>query len=190
MEFPKTATDKERATNWPKIAEIKDGNFGFDTPKPKTGKTRFCTRILLKNEKNQFCVVRSEKYGFIQLPGGGIEEGESITEALKREAREETGWLITDIQPIGYTLEHRNDIRNVHPYDQSLSYAFSASPVEFVGTEYMEDEIEVGFAPVWMTLDEIIAELKQSEGHIESYSGCFSNRRDLSIANHYATKPA
>ena len=182
--FPENATSSERKVNWQKIAEISDTDFGFDTPRQKTGNTRFCARVLLKNEKGEFCVVKSEKYGFLQLPGGGIEEGENITEALRRETREETGWLITEIQPIGYIIENRNDVRNKRPFDQSISYVFSALPEKFVGTNYMEDEIEIGFAPVWMPLKDIIAELRQSEGHINSYSGCFSNRRDLSIAEY------
>ena len=64
----------------------------------------------MPNDKGEFCVVKSEKYGYMQLPGGGIDNGESITDALLRETREETGFLIKDINPIGYTLEKREDI--------------------------------------------------------------------------------
>lgn len=181
MIFPENATSEEEAINWQKIAEVTDADFGFNTPRKKTSEIRFCVRVLLENEEGKFCVVKSEKYGYFQLPGGGVEESESITEALRRETEEETGWLIKDIEPVGYTFEKRKDVRNTHSWDQSISYVFRAKPDRQVGVKYMEDEIAEGFAPAWMELDEIISELEKGEGNIDSYSGCFSNRRDLSI---------
>lgn len=182
MIFLENATTEEKMIGWRRIVEISDADFGFNEPKEKTNKTRFCVRILLENERGEFCVVKSEKHGYFQLPGGGIEENESIMEALKRETEEETGWLIKDIQPIGYTLENREDARNAHDWDRSVSFAFSAAPDKQVGVKYTEDELAEGFTPAWMKLNDIIAELEKSEGYIESYGGCFSNRRDLSIA--------
>ena len=49
----------------------------------------------------------------------------------------------------------------------------------------MEDEVAEGFKPIWLKLEDFIAEQEQGEGHIESYSGCFSNRRDLMIVKYY-----
>lgn len=185
MYFPENATDSERNIKWQKIAEITDADFGFATPKEKTGKTRFCVRILMSNDRGEFCIIKSEKYGYMQLPGGGIDEGENITEALRRETEEETGFLIKDIKPIGYTLEKREDIRNAHDWDQDISYVFSAFPDKEVGTNYMDDEIVEGFKPIWIKLENFIAEQQNNEGKIESYSGCFSNRRDLEIAKYF-----
>ena len=185
MIFPENATSEERAINWQKIAEITDVDFGFNDPKKETDEIRFCVRILLFNDKGEICVVKSEKYGYMQLPGGGIEEGEGIIEALERETQEETGWLISNIKPIGYTLERREDKRNTHSWGKDISYVFRAKPAKQVGVNYMEDEVAEGFKPIWLKLDDFIAEQELSDGHIESYSGCFSNRRDLSIAKYF-----
>ena len=125
--FPQDATGQERNMRWRKIAEISDKDFGFNTPKEKTDEIRFCVRVLLFNDKNEICVVKSEKYGYMQLPGGGIEDGESIIEALRRETEEETGFLINSIEPIGFTLEKREDIRNTHSWGRDISYVFKAS---------------------------------------------------------------
>ena len=187
ISFPENATDSERNVKWQKITEITDADFGFATPKEKTGKTRFCVRLLMSNNKGEFCIIKSEKYGYMQLPGGGIDDGESIAGALRRETKEETGFLIKDIRPIGYTLEKREDIRNTHDWDQDISYVFSAFPDKEVGTNYMDDEIAEGFKPIWIKLENFIAEQQNNEGKIESYSGCFSNRRDLEIARYYKT---
>ena len=184
-QFPADATNEERAITWRKIAEVKDSDFGFNTPKEKTGNTRFCVRVIMPNDKNEFCVIRSEKYGYMQIPGGSIDDGENITEALRRETEEETGFLIKDIQPIGYTLERREDIRNNHDYDQDVSFVFSALPDKDVGTKYMEDEIAEGFRPIWIKLEDFITEQESNEGKIDNYYGCFSNKRDLEIAKCY-----
>lgn len=44
MIFPKNASAKERETNWQLIAEIKDADFGFNTPKKKTNNTKLRTK--------------------------------------------------------------------------------------------------------------------------------------------------
>ena len=185
IRFPENATNKERIIEWCRIAEIEDADFGFNTPKEKTGNTRFCVRIILPNDKNEICVIRSEKYGYMQLPGGGIDDGENITEALRRETKEETGFLIKNIKPIGYTLERREDVRNNHDWDQDISFVFTALSDKEVGTKYMEDEVAEGFKPIWIKLEDFIAEQEGNEGKIESYSGCFSNKRDLEIARYF-----
>ena len=185
IDFPKCATEAERVIDWQRIAEIKDSDFGFDTPKEKTGNIRFCVRVILPNDKNEICVIKSEKYGYMQLPGGGIDDGENITEALRRETEEETGFLIKNIKPIGYTLEKREDIRNNHNWDQDISFVFTALPDEEVGTKYMEDEVAEGFKPIWIKVEDFIAEQESNEGKIENYSGCFSNKRDLEIAKYF-----
>ena len=178
----------EFTTTLPKIAEITDQDFGFNTPRAKTGITRFCTRILLFNDQNEICVVKSEKYDYLQLPGGGIEENETIGQALRRETEEETGYLINNIKPLGYTVEKREDARNAHDWERGISFVFKASPTRKVGTKYMPDEIEEGFTPIWINFDDFIKIQAQREGHIQSYSGNFSNRRDLAIAKYYTPK--
>ncbi len=66
MIFPKEATEDEKNIDWQQIIEIKDADFGFNTPKESESKIRFCVRILLFNEKEEICVVKSEKYNYLQ----------------------------------------------------------------------------------------------------------------------------
>lgn len=184
IRFPQNATNEERIIEWHKIAEITDADFGFSTPKEKIGNIRFCVRVILSNDKNEICVIRSEKYNYMQIPGGGIDDGENITEALRRETEEETGFLIKNIKPIGYTLERREDVRNGYDWDQTISFVFIALPDEEVSTKYTEDEAAEGFRPIWIKLEDFIIKQESNEGEIESYSECFSNKRDLEIGKY------
>ncbi len=185
--FPNNATKEERQIDWRLIAEISDGDFGFDNPKPVKGdKIRFNVRCVLKNDKGEICVIKSEKYGYVQIPGGGINDEETITDALRREIQEEAGFLITDIEPIGYVLEKREDAQNHHDWNKAVSYVFSASLGKEVGTNYTEDENADDFRPIWMTLDQFIAEKEELKNKANSYSGYFSDKRDLEIAKFMA----
>jgi nucleoside triphosphatase len=54
-------------------------------PEPTVG-------ALIFNEREQLLLVKTHKWnGRYTIPGGHVELGESLTEALKREIREETG---------------------------------------------------------------------------------------------------
>lgn len=186
--FPDSATKSERQGPWTKIGEISDQDFGFNNPKEKTGKTRFSVRVILHNDNDEFCIVKSEKYGYLQIPGGGIEEGESIISALRRETEEETGYLIKDIKILGYLIEKREDLQNHHHWDQDINFVLSASPDKKVNTHYTEEELAEELKPTWIKIADFITDEGSREGYIKSYSGCFANKRDLMIAKFYKSR--
>ena len=158
MFFPQNATEKERTLNWKQIATISDKDFGFTDLEEKADKIRFSVRVLLYNEKGEICVIKSEKYDYFQLPGGGIEKGESIIEAVIRETREESGYLMKNIEAIGYTIEYRESVRNAHNWKRDISFNFRAIATENVGTSYMEDELAEGFVPIWANINKVAEE--------------------------------
>lgn len=55
-------------------------------------KLRVIARGLFFNEKGEILLIKSQLDNYWALPGGGLEENESLTEALERELREETGY--------------------------------------------------------------------------------------------------
>ena len=179
IEFPADTTKKERALDWPKLAEISDADFGFTDLIKKPNRARFDVRMLLLNDSGKLCVIRSKTHGFIQIPGGGVEPGENLEQALRRETIEETGFEITDIKSLGYVRENRTSERQPHDWNHSISFVFTAKPTREVGTNYTPGEITEGFEPIWLDPVEALQSFESSEGHIADYAGNFSNRRDL-----------
>jgi len=60
---------------------------------------------IVQNEQGKYLICKKPANrgvfaGQWGLPGGGIEPGESMLEALRREVREETGLEITEIRPL------------------------------------------------------------------------------------------
>jgi 8-oxo-dGTP pyrophosphatase MutT (NUDIX family) len=66
---------------------------------------------MIKNQKGEFLVLKRNESdrndpNFWDLPGGGIEINENLTEALKREIKEETNLKVANINLIGaYTCD-------------------------------------------------------------------------------------
>ena len=89
-----------------RIAYLTDMDV-LGTPGLSAGKPRLTARAVVVNPQGQLAVMYAEKYDIHTLPGGGVEEGESIEEALVREITEETGCTIESYESLGYVEENR-----------------------------------------------------------------------------------
>jgi 8-oxo-dGTP diphosphatase len=54
--------------------------------------------IYIKDGK--LLVIKNKEEKYYDIPGGGIEMGESFEEALAREGKEEAGWLLKPVKPV------------------------------------------------------------------------------------------
>ena len=172
----------------PKLAEISDADLGFEKDRENPN-TRYAVRVCAKNSQNQICFVKSNKFSFIQILGGGIDPGETPEQAARRETHEEGGIEIDNLKLIGYVVEHRENHQNRHNFDRSISFVFVATAGRFIGTNYMPDEIEDGFEPTWLSPEEAINWFENHDNQRKThYSGTFSTRRDLLILEHLFNK--
>ena len=78
--------------------------------------THFSTGIVVLNN-NKVLMVRREPNDFLggnwELPGGGIDEGETFKEGLTRELAEETGLKVKDIIGIFKGFDYTNEKHRV-----------------------------------------------------------------------------
>ncbi len=183
--FPDGATEKERASLTTKIGAISDADFGFAT-EDRPIKYRFCVRCILLNDEGKIGLVKSTKYNYYQVPGGGMDPDETIETALRREVKEEVGYEIDHIKPLGYFYEKKDGKLNQRPATRCISYVFTAKPSSEVGTNYTAEEVGEGFAPTWEDFD-FILDVKEKDlqkfmqPDNTNYGGAFVTLRDLLI---------
>lgn len=85
------------------------------------------SRILLIRRKND------PFKGMLSIPGGFVNEGETVEDAMKREAREETSLQVEPVEILGVYSDPKRD-----PRTHTLSITFIATPV--AGTEKASDD--------------------------------------------------
>jgi ADP-ribose pyrophosphatase YjhB (NUDIX family) len=103
------------------------------------------------------------KNHYHKLPGGGVEKGESISEALQRGCLEELGCAIEVYGEVGQVIEYRKIFSLLQ-----ISYVYLARVVGDKGApNFMDDELEDGFVIKWATLDEAIALLASDQALVD-----------------------
>lgn len=122
-------------------------------------KTRYATRTVLLDAAGKVALIRVEKLSYYKIPGGGVEAGEDLQSAAKREVFEEAGCDCEIIAGLGRT---ENDLPGWDMYD--ISDGFLARLVGEKGQPHFEDhEAERGFALEWCeNLDAAIAKIEQN----------------------------
>jgi 8-oxo-dGTP pyrophosphatase MutT (NUDIX family) len=118
---------------------------------------RTAARGIILDEEN-ILMLYTERYHDYSIPGGGIDEGESITAGLLRELEEETGAQhIEIISEFGlyeeYRPWHKDDFNIIHM--QSFCYLCNIHP-ELGDTKLESHEIQNGMRPVWMNIHQAI----------------------------------
>ncbi|MBR3228807.1 NUDIX hydrolase [Candidatus Saccharibacteria bacterium] len=190
--FPDEVSKKEQEALGVDLGTISDRDLWFETEK-RPIKYRYAVRGLVFDKKGRIGVARSVKYDYYQVPGGGMEPGETIETALRREIREEIGYEISHIKPIGYFCEIKEGKLNSRPATRCVSYVFSAMAETEVGTNYTAEENAEDLVPTWEEVDFIIARKKKdlvrlAETEPENYGGAFVTLRDLKILEYYKEK--
>ena len=158
------------------IAEITDkeilGKEGLSIAKP-----RYTARAIVKNG-DLYAVISSEKFHPYSLPGGGIDDGEDIITALKREILEETGCTCKSISELGIVKENRAST----DYTQ-CSYYYVVE-VDSIGIpNFTEEEINSGTALQWNTLPETIRLINDIQP--ATYQQQYLKARDIAALTEY-----
>jgi len=159
------------------ISFLSDQSFDPSLATPdRTGYlVRRAGRAVLTNDKNEVALLWVEKSGVYKLPGGGLEEGEDIHEALIREILEETGCHGSIGDPIGITLEFRDEWKMIQ-----VSTCYKATLINDTGKLKLDQyEVDEGFSVKWVPVGEAL-ELMATHTSAE-YDPKFMRLRDMTI---------
>lgn len=119
-------------------------------------------------------LLHVSKKGYHKLPGGGIDEGEDIYEALSREAKEEAGVEIEIFAEVGRIVEYWDQNQQLQTSD-----CYAARQLGEQGTNALtNEEVEQGFQIVWAKdIDTAIAHVQADQS--DTYDGSHIKPRDL-----------
>lgn len=124
------------------IKTIEPVSFGLDDTSRRYGEysERSAARAVVRNHEGGIYLLYVHTKGYHKLPGGGIDDGESIEEAVKREAIEEIGCRIELDRELGEIVEYR-DFEDL----KQISYCYTANQIgEKVEQSLEQSEIDEG----------------------------------------------
>ncbi|MFA5163490.1 MAG: NUDIX domain-containing protein [Patescibacteria group bacterium] len=153
------------------ILEIKDGKYPDN---PSEINIREAARAILFNDSRFIPLLFVSKHGFHKLPGGGLEEGEEITDALAREIEEETGCQAEITGELGKIIEFRSRWKL-----KQTSYCYLGKITSQGKPNFTEKETLEGFKLVWLELDQAISQMEKERP--DNYEGNFIQKRDLAF---------
>ncbi|MBY6225985.1 NUDIX hydrolase [Ferrimonas balearica] len=120
--------------------------------------TRLSVRALIAHG-DQVLLLYTARYDDYSLPGGGVDDGESLQQALLREVAEETGARgLTILAEFGLVKELRPWYKPDYDNVRMLSYCYLCDALPELGQTALEHyEVANGMEPRWVNLAEAIA---------------------------------
>lgn len=151
---------------------IRDGDiFGIETELDDSEYSeRTTVKVILFDEDNNVALVGTK---FRLLPGGGVEEDETLEEAVVRECMEEVGCDVVVEGKVGVIEEFRAKTAR-----RQVTHCFVARVVGEKGVPTTEQEDEQGIETEWMPLADAYDFLERQIDLIpnERYNSCFNVR--------------
>jgi 8-oxo-dGTP pyrophosphatase MutT (NUDIX family) len=126
--------------------------------------------IIMKN--NRILLVESN-WGDYKFPGGSLEENETHEDCLKREVREETGYVNSLVKDkVGIVIERKMDEYEDHTLFQMTShyYLCELATDEKVTQQLDDYEAKMDFTAKWVTLEEAIIQNESLINNLEKNS--------------------
>lgn len=123
-------------------------------------------------EDNKLLMIHTNK-GDYKFPGGGVNQGETHLEAVKREVMEESGFIVESVlEKIGVTIERRYDKYDDSKIFEMTSYYYLCKLSGERTKQKLDDyEADMGFEPKWIIMEEALSiNKKYLENHNDNYN--------------------
>ena len=160
------------------LKEITENDVGLKTHKAGSYRLRRSSRAIVLSREGKVALMYSPRDRCFWTPGGGIDEGESVEEALRREVLEETGCRVRIDCGVGVSIAYIDSLGVI-----GISYCFLAhavgKPRKLKLTEF---EVSAGTMPVWKKdIDDAMKAVAGSQNHSRWAWARFAKKSDLAF---------
>ena len=141
--------------------------------------SRLAARAVVLDEMSRVALMYVSNHNYYKLPGGGIDEGETIEEGLERELAEEMGVSeIEIVAKLGIVREYRDEWETVADH-----YGYIVKDMgEHGRVALTEKEKAHGYEVVWAKgVKEAIDLVKSGESVATEYGQRFEIQRELAF---------
>lgn len=102
---------------------------------------------------DKYLITRTDKFDFWRPPGGRVDWGESLEDALKREMKEELGTEIEIIKTLGFGED--SPLHKMHDYKTHRVIVYFLCEAKEKITSFSDEE-EPGAKMKWVTFEELM----------------------------------
>jgi ADP-ribose pyrophosphatase YjhB (NUDIX family) len=124
-------------------------------------------RVVIENANGEILLQKRTDFGVWGLPGGNAEEGESLELVAVREVLEETGLIVSNLQPFGFGNDPEIETITFPNGDQCQFFVLNFFSREFSGDLTIGDDESASLQ--WFSLSQLPEMLPNMKKSIDAF---------------------